>query len=107
MSPDEAVVWAARAKKAGDEAVVLDKIHEFVLTRTHGRFIIENLKEMVGLAAQLWRSAIKSRGFQEAWLRLTRRFLSFVLRALFMMRRTAMIPATEATADMIERNCDL
>lgn len=98
MSPDEAVSWAAQAKKAGDEAVVLDKIQEFVLTQTRGRFktkqlaycsirsflmhnrvmlpqdpsfmirgdeppverrlTIENLKEIVGLAAQPWRSAI-------------------------------------------------
>lgn len=98
MNPEEAVAWAARAKKAGDEAVVLDKIQEFVLTRTHGRFktkqlaycsirsflmhnrvmlpqdpsfiirgdeppverrlTIENLKEIIGLAAQPWRSAI-------------------------------------------------
>jgi hypothetical protein len=43
MNPEEAVAWAARAKKAGDEAVVLDKIQEFVLTRTHGRFKTKQL----------------------------------------------------------------
>jgi hypothetical protein len=33
MSPEEAVAWAAEAKKAGDEALILDKMQDFVLTR--------------------------------------------------------------------------
>jgi len=98
MTPEEAVSWAARARKAGDESLILDRIQEFVLTQTRGRFktkqlaycsirsflmhnrvllpqdpsfiirgdeppverklTIENLEEIVGLAAQPWRSAI-------------------------------------------------
>jgi hypothetical protein len=97
-SPDEAVAWASRARKAGDESLILDKTQDFVLTQTRGRFktkqlaycsirsvlmhnrvmlpqdpsfitrgdeppverrlTIDNLNEIIGLAAQPWRSAI-------------------------------------------------
>jgi hypothetical protein len=43
MNPDEAVAWPAQTKKAGDEAVALDTIQEFVLTQTRGRFKTKQL----------------------------------------------------------------
>lgn len=43
MTPEEAVAWAARARKAGDESLILDRIQEFVLTQTRGRFKTKQL----------------------------------------------------------------
>ena len=31
LSPDDAVVWAAGAKKSGEESLILDKMQDFIL----------------------------------------------------------------------------